>query len=74
MFASGILGMHFFVLFLTNNCYCYPRAPATQPAVHITGYVYFPTSISLHEDEQLLATGCKGFEGVGMCMHHYRIY
>lgn len=33
------------------------RAPARQPAVHITGYVYFPLSLALHPEQTVLATG-----------------
>lgn len=41
------------------------RAAQRTPAVHIKGYVYFPLSISLAPNGLYLATGCKGFEGVG---------
>jgi WD40 repeat protein len=33
--------------------------------VHVAGFVYFPLSLSLHQSGHLLASGCKGFEGVG---------
>lgn len=40
------------------------------PALHITGFVYFPTCMALSRQQAdgscwLLATGCKGFDGVG---------
>lgn len=41
------------------------KSKAKMPAMHITGYVYFPTSMSVHPGGQYLATGCKGFDSVG---------
>ena len=35
------------------------------PTQTINGYVYFPVSICIHENGNLLATGCKGFDSVG---------
>lgn len=35
------------------------------PAQVISGFVYFPVCMSVHPDGNLLATGCKGFDGVG---------
>lgn len=35
------------------------------PAQVISGYVYFPVSMDVHAEGQLLATGCKGFDSVG---------
>jgi WD40 repeat protein len=37
----------------------------TQPAMHITGYVYFPLCLDFHADGNLFATGSKGFNSVG---------
>jgi WD40 repeat protein len=42
-----------------------PKSKAKMPAMHITGYVYFPTSMAVHPGGQYLATGCKGFDSVG---------
>lgn len=44
------------------------RSNASKPAVHISGYVYFPLSLDLSPTSAaapLLATGCKGFNSVG---------
>jgi WD40 repeat protein len=41
------------------------RSQAKAPALHITGYVYFPTSMAVHPGGTYLATGCKGFDSVG---------
>ena len=40
-------------------------ASSSLPALHITGYVYFPTSMAVHPDGKYLATGSKGFNSVG---------
>lgn len=38
-----------------------------MPAIHLTGFVYFPTSLvqSIGSNNHLLATGCKGFNSNG---------
>jgi len=41
------------------------RSPSRLPAMHITDYIYFPTSICLHSSKNLLVTGCKGFNSTG---------
>jgi WD40 repeat protein len=41
------------------------RSSAKTPAVHLTSYVYFPLSISMHSNDYYMVTGCKGFDGVG---------
>ena len=41
------------------------RAPARQPAIHLTGYVYFPLCLSISPNDVLLSSGCKGFNSVG---------
>ena len=38
---------------------------SSVPAVHITGFVYFPLSIDIHPTNNTLATGCKGFDASG---------
>lgn len=35
------------------------------PSIQITGYVYFPLSMSIQEEGYMVATGCKGFDSVG---------
>ena len=40
-------------------------ASKSHPALHITSFVYFPLCMALHADGNLLAAGCKGFDGVG---------
>lgn len=43
-----------------------PRAAsASVPALHLTGFVYFPLCLAAHPDGHTLATGCKGFNSVG---------
>ena len=37
----------------------------SAPSLQLGGYVYFPLCLALQAGEQLLATGCKGFNGVG---------
>eukprot|EP01038_Epipyxis_sp_PR26KG_P004742 gene4742-6653_t len=41
------------------------RDSSRQPVVHITGYIYFPLCMDIHDNGYLLATGCKGFNSVG---------
>ena len=42
------------------------RSPANHaPAQVISGYVYFPVSMDIRADGQVLATGTKGFDSVG---------
>lgn len=42
------------------------RSPSNQaPAQVISGYVYFPVSMDIRSDGQMLATGTKGFDSVG---------
>ena len=41
------------------------KSLASVPAIHITGFVYFPLCIAMHPDGHLMATGCKGFNSVG---------
>lgn len=41
------------------------RQPNKQPAVHLTGFQYFPLCLSVDSSRPLLAAGCKGFNGVG---------
>ena len=41
------------------------QASHHPPAQQLSGYVYFPVSMDLHSDGNLLATGCKGFDSVG---------
>lgn len=43
------------------------RSSGNQPAIHITGYVYFPLSLSVSPTDGgvYVATGCKGFNSVG---------
>ena len=43
------------------------RLSSHQPAMHITGYVYFPLCISIcpGNENSYVATGCKGFNSVG---------
>jgi WD40 repeat protein len=41
------------------------REKSTIPAVHITGYIYFPLCMHIQNDGNTLATGCKGFNSVG---------
>jgi WD40 repeat protein len=41
------------------------KSGSKLPAIHITGYVYFPTSMAVSSNGYHLATGCKGFNGVG---------
>ena len=43
------------------------RSSSKQPSIHITGYVYFPLCMSSCPSSggTYLATGCKGFNGVG---------
>lgn len=42
------------------------RSPANHaPAQVISGYVYFPVSMDVRQDGQVLATGTKGFDSVG---------
>jgi WD40 repeat protein len=41
------------------------RVAAVVPSMHITGFVYFPLCVALHDNGYLLATGCKGFDGNG---------
>lgn len=40
-------------------------ASGTSPVQAIAGFVYFPVCMDVHPDGNLLATGCKGFDGVG---------
>lgn len=40
-------------------------ATGSQPVGVITGYVYFPVSMDVRNDGNILATGCKGFDSVG---------
>jgi len=44
-----------------------PRSSHTSkmPAGEITGFVYFALCMDLHPDGNMLAAGCKGFNGVG---------
>ena len=44
-----------------------PRSSSASkmPAGEITDFVYFALCMDLHPDGNLLATGCKGFNGVG---------
>lgn len=43
-----------------------PRASTSKvPAGEIAGFVYFALCMDLHPDGNLLAAGCKGFNGVG---------
>lgn len=41
------------------------REKSTFPAVHITGFVYFPLSLDIQKKGNILASSCKGFNGVG---------
>jgi WD40 repeat protein len=42
------------------------RSSSRVPSKHITGYVYFALCLSLSPtNEHLIASGCKGFDGVG---------
>jgi WD40 repeat protein len=41
------------------------QAAKSIPALHLTGFIYFPTCISLAGDANTLVAGCKGFNGVG---------
>lgn len=41
------------------------REKSSVPAVHITGFVYFPLCMTTQHDGNILATGCKGFNSVG---------
>mmetsp|Transcript_20378 Transcript_20378/g.34342 ORF Transcript_20378/g.34342 Transcript_20378/m.34342 type:complete len:209 (-) Transcript_20378:61-687(-) len=43
------------------------RQSSKVPAVHLTGFVYFPTSLALSHgsNSHLLAAGCKGFNSNG---------
>lgn len=41
------------------------QSSSSQPALHITGYVYFPLCMDFHSNGHLLASGCKGFDSVG---------
>jgi WD40 repeat protein len=41
------------------------RQSSNSPVNHITGYVYFPLCMSLQEEGNIFATGCKGFNSVG---------
>lgn len=41
------------------------QAVKSIPSLHLTGFIYFPTCLSLSRDGNLLAAGCKGFNGVG---------
>jgi WD40 repeat protein len=40
-------------------------ASGTGPVQVISGFVYFPVCMAVHPEGNLLATGCKGFDGVG---------
>ena len=43
-----------------------PRCDASgAPIMHLTDYVYFPLCGGMDNSGHLLATGCKGFDGVG---------
>lgn len=41
------------------------RSSSAHPVMHLKEYVYFPLCMSIKSDGNLLATGCKGFNGVG---------
>lgn len=42
------------------------RQSSKIPALHMTGFVYFPTCMTLDSSSgHMLAAGCKGFNGVG---------
>lgn len=41
------------------------EASASMPALHLTGFVYFPLCLAVHPDGHTLSTGCKGFNSVG---------
>lgn len=41
------------------------KSSQKHPVSTIPGYVYFPLCMSVHSSGYLLATGCKGFNGVG---------
>lgn len=41
------------------------RSRSKLPSIHLTGYVYFPLCLSMHSSGYMMATGCKGFDGVG---------
>lgn len=41
------------------------RQSSKVPAVHLTGFVYFPTSLVLSSSSSHLAAGCKGFNKNG---------
>ena len=41
------------------------RQSSKVPAIHLTGFVYFPTSLTVSNEGNLLAAGCKGFNGNG---------
>lgn len=38
---------------------------SSLPCTVFGGYVYFPLCLALDKEENVLATGCKGFNGVG---------
>ena len=41
------------------------RESSRQPAMHLTGYIYFPLCMDIHNNSNIIATGCKGFNSVG---------
>jgi WD40 repeat protein len=50
---------------LTVKLWDYRTPEATLPSASITGFVYFPLTMDIHQDGYHLSAGCKGFNSVG---------